>query len=121
MAASPAFSAPTSPVPLRKAGAGSPLRALRNPGGGFAHKQLNATTKAAYKPATRSPSPVKDIGTRNRVGRASVGVSNRRTATNPTEVRPRSHPTAFANAAELTRRCVFVRARRSSTPPGRWR
>ena len=99
MAASPAFSAPTSPVPLRKAGAGSPLRALRNPGGGFAHKQLNATTKAAYKPATRSPSPVKDIGTRNRVGRASVGVSNRRTATNPTEVRLNPiQQTAFANA-----------------------
>ena len=118
MAASPAFSAPTSPVPLRKAG-GSPLRALRNPGGGFAHKQLNATTKAAYKPATRGPSPVKDIGTRNRVGRASVGVSNRRTATNPTEVRPGSIQQLFANAVELTRRCV--RARRSSTPPGRWR
>jgi len=64
-----AASPSSSPVPV--------LRALRGPGGGFNHKQLNATTSGAYKPAERSISPIKDIGARNRRGRANVGVSNR--------------------------------------------
>ena len=68
----------SSPVPV--------LQALRGPGGGFNHKQLNATTSGAYKPAERSISPIKDIGARNRRGRANVGVSNRRTTAAPVEV-----------------------------------
>ena len=36
----------SSPVPV--------LQALRGPGGGFNHKQLNATTSGAYKLAERS-------------------------------------------------------------------
>ena len=68
----------SSPVPV--------LRALRGPGGGFNHKKLNATTAAPFKPVERTKSPVKDIGSRNRRGRANVGVSNRRTTTMPVEV-----------------------------------
>lgn len=67
-----------SPVPV--------LRALRAPGGGFNHKKLNATTTAPFQPVERSRSPVKDIGARNRRGRANVGVSNRRTTSMPVEV-----------------------------------
>jgi len=75
-----------SPVPV--------LRALRGPGGGFNHKQLNATTTAPFKPMERSLSPVKDIGSRNRRGRANVGVSNRRTTAMPVEVSSDPPPAA---------------------------
>eukprot|EP01043_Picozoa_sp_COSAG02_P011862 COSAG02_NODE_444_length_22204_cov_21.041167_2_plen_189_part_00 len=112
-----------SPVPV--------LRALRGPGGGFNHKKLNATTTAPFKPVERSKSPVKDIGARNRRGRANVGVSNRRTTSMPVEVSPALAPIPVSIRTQHHDRTASPRAfgsdfgsrcrrYRSSIPPAKW-
>eukprot|EP01048_Picozoa_sp_COSAG05_P020247 COSAG05_NODE_3389_length_2090_cov_83.226017_2_plen_72_part_00 len=48
---------------------------------------MNATSNGkAFSAIQRSPNAERDIGARNRRGRANVGVSNRRTAKVTTEV-----------------------------------
>jgi hypothetical protein len=71
---------------------------------------LNATTTGAFTALERVPKAARDIGTR-RLGRANLGVSNRRTATIVTEVctaapapQPQHRTTAHLSPPPLTDR-----------------